>query len=40
MASRVMVPAAPKPKLSQDEWDEAVNTNVEDFDMPVRGAAG
>jgi hypothetical protein len=36
MASRVMVPLAAKPKLKQEEWDEAVNTNVEDFDLPVR----
>ena len=26
----------PKPKLAQDEFDEAVKTNIEDFDMTVR----
>lgn len=26
----------PKPKLAQEEFDEAVKTNVEDFDMQVR----
>lgn len=25
----------PKPKLAQEEFDEAVKTNVEDFDMQV-----
>lgn len=34
----------PKPKLAQEEFDEAVKTNVEDFDMQVerlsRQAAG
>jgi hypothetical protein len=25
-----------KPKLAQEEFDEAVNTNIEDFDMQVR----
>jgi hypothetical protein len=28
----------PKPKLAQDEFDEAVKTNMEDFDMNVRRA--
>jgi hypothetical protein len=29
----------PKPKLGQDEFDEAVKTNIEDFDMSVRRTA-
>jgi hypothetical protein len=35
MASRVMVPKDQRPKLPQAEWDEAVTTNIEDFDMSV-----
>ena len=35
MASRVMVPKDQRPKLPQTEWDEAVTTNIEDFDMSV-----
>ena len=27
-----------KPKLKQEEFDEAVNTNIEDFDMQVCGS--